>query len=170
MSLANLKKNSTAHVAEGLERYDRELMVEVEDRVWSWSPLHLRLHQKLAPDFLHLPYEHNEEEFQDILTWIRAEVGRPERKVHPPPFVRALKLFCRYFNGVDAPLICPRMGVSSSLVHEKMAQVKLAMKDLLTFGRLIFLSMETSSQDFATYLKVMKKCNGFEAMEAEASS
>ena len=84
--------------------------------------------------------------------------------------MRALKLFYRHFNGVEAPLICPRMGVSSSLVHEMMAQMKLAMKDLLTFGRLVFPSMGTSSLDFLTYLEVMRTYNGFEAMQAKASS
>ena len=32
-SLASLKKNRTTHVAERLERYDRELILEVEARV-----------------------------------------------------------------------------------------------------------------------------------------
>ena len=123
----------------------------------------LRLLEKLAVNFLQLPCQHNEEEFQDILTWIRAKGGRPESKVYPPPL-------CRHFNGMEAPLICSRMGVSSSLVHERMAQVKLAMKDLLTFNRFVFPSMDTSSQDFAAYLEVMRTDNGFEAMQAEASS
>ena len=131
--------------------------------------MHLRFLEKSAPDFLQLPCQHNEKEFQDILTWIKAEGGRPKRKVHLPLFVRPLKLLCRHFNGVGAPLICPRMGVSSSLVYEQMSHVKLAMKDLLTFGQLVFPSMDISSQDFAAYLEVMRTGNGFEAMQAEAS-
>ena len=71
---------------------------------------------------------------------------------------------------MEAPLICPRMGASSNLVHEMMAHVKLAVKDLLMFGRLDFSYMDTSSQDFAAYLEVLRTDNGFEAMYAEASS
>ena len=65
---------------------------------------------------------------------------------------------------MEAPLICHRMEVSSSLVHEMMAHVKLAMKDLLTFGRLVFPPMDIRSQDFAAYLEVMRTYNGFEAI------
>ena len=169
-TLAKLKKNRIAHVAKGLQMYDQKLILEAEVRVWFWLPLYLKLLEKPTPDFLQLPCQHNEEEFQDIITWIRAEGERHENKVHPPPFVRALKLFCRYFNGVEVPLICPRMGVSSDLVHERMAHVKLAMNNLLTFGQLVFPSMDTSSQDFAASLEVLRTCNGFEAVEAEASS
>ena len=84
--------------------------------------------------------------------------------------MKALKLFCRHFNGVEALLICPSMGVSSSLIHERMTHVKLAIKDLLTFGRLVFPFMDTSSQNFATHLEIMRTDNGFEAMQTEASS
>ena len=169
-SLTKLKKNRTTHVTKGLEMYDRKLILEAEARVWSWSPLHLRLLEKPAPDFLQLPCLHNEEEFQDILTWIRAEGGRPKSKVDPPPFVRALKLFFRHSKGVEAPLSCPRMGVTFDFVHEKMTQVKLAMKDLLTFGQLVFPTMDTNSQDFEAYLKVLRTENGFEAMLVETLS
>ena len=65
---------------------------------------------------------------------------------------------------MEVPLICSRMGVSSSLIHERMTHVKLVIKNLLAFSRLIFPSMDTSSQDFAAYLEVMRTCNGFKAM------
>ena len=71
-SLAKLKKNMTTHIVKGFERYDKKLILEAEARVWSWSSLHLRLLEKPVLDFLQLPCQHNEEEFQDILTWIRA--------------------------------------------------------------------------------------------------
>ena len=51
VSLANLKKNRTTHVAKGLERYDQQLILEAEARMWSWSSLHLRLLEKPTLDF-----------------------------------------------------------------------------------------------------------------------
>ena len=47
---------------------------------------------------------------------------------------------------------------------------KLVMKDLLMFGRLVFLSMENGSKDFVAYLEVMGTNNIFESIQAEASS
>ena len=102
----------SAYVSKALEMYDRKLLVDAEARLWKWSPLFLRLLEKPVPGFLTLPCRHNEEEFQDILTWIRTECRRQEGKTTAPPFVRALKLFSRGENGVDAPMICPRVGVS----------------------------------------------------------
>ena len=61
--VTSLKKNMTSYVAEGLERYDPEVILEAEARVWQWSPLHLRLLEKPVHDFLQLPSQHNEEEF-----------------------------------------------------------------------------------------------------------
>lgn len=68
------------------------------------------------------------------------------------------------------PLTCPQIGMSSYLIHKKMAHVKLAIKDLLTFCRLVFSSMNTYSKDFAASLEVMRTCNGFESMRTMTSS
>ena len=41
-----------------------------------------------------------------------------------------------------------------------MTHVKLAIKDLLTFGQLVFPSMNTSFKDLAAYVEVTRTCNG----------
>ena len=51
-----------------------------------------------------------------------------------------------------------------------MTHVKLAIKDLLTFGQLVFPSMNTSFKDLAAYVEVTRTCNGIESIQAEASS
>ena len=71
---------------------------------------------------------------------------------------------------MEVPLICPLMGVSSNIIHDAMAQVKLAMKDLSTLGQLVFPSMDTSSKAFVAYLEVMSTVNGFKPVQAKASS
>ena len=53
---------------------------------------------------------------------------------------------------MEAPLICPLMGVSSSIIHDMMVHVKLAMKDLSMPGWLVFPAMDTGSKDCAANL------------------
>jgi hypothetical protein len=62
------------------------------------------------------------------------------------------------------------MGVSSSIIHERMTQMKVAKKNLSTLSRLVFSSMNTDSKDFSPYLEDMKTYNGFESMQAKLSS
>ena len=165
-----LKSQRAALVAAGLEHYDTGLLHEAEAQMWQWSPLRLRLLEKPVLGFLTLPCRHVEDEFQDILTWIRAQCSPQDSRTCPPPFVRALKLFSRHENGVDAPLICPRVGVSHSFVLAKMAQVKLAMRDLPTLGLLFFPSMDTNAPDFEAFREVTATGNDFEALHANAAS
>jgi hypothetical protein len=165
-----LKSQRAAFVAAGLERYDRGLLLEAEAQMWQWSPLRLRLLEKPVPGFLTLPCKHNEEEFQDILTWIRAQCSLQDIRTSPPPFVRALKLFSRRENGVDAPMICPRVGVSHNFMLARMAQVKFAMRDLPTLGLFLFPSMDTTAPDFEDFLEVTATGNNFEALHAKAAS
>ena len=165
-----LKSQRAAFVAAGLDRYDRGLLLESEAQMWQWSPLRLRLLEKPVPGFLTLPCKHNEEEFQDILTWIRGQCSLQDTRTSPPPFVRALKLFSRRENGVDAPLICPRVGVSHSFILARMAQVKFAMRDLHTLGLFLFPSMDTTAPDLEAFLEVTATGNNFEALHAKAAS
>lgn len=154
----------SAYVSKALEMYDRKLLVDAEARLWKWSPLFLRLLEKPVPGFLTLPCRHNEEEFQDILTWIRTECCRQEGKTTAPPFVRALKLFSRGENGVDAPMICPRVGVSPGFLQDRMQQVKFASKDLPTLGKLLFPTMDITSEEFQAFMDVTSRGVGFEGL------
>lgn len=164
----------SAYVAAALEKYDRNLLLEAEARVWQWSPLFLRLLEKPVPGFLTLPCRHNEEEFQDILTWVRAECQHQVGKTTAPPFVRALKLFSRGENGVDAPMICPRVGVSwlasPGSLYDRMPQVKFAMKDLPTLGMLLFPTMDITSEEFQAFTDVTSSGVGFEGLLDMAAS
>ena len=151
-----------AWVTAALERHDRNVLLQAEALKWNWSPLFMRLLQKPAPGFLTLPCRHNEEEFQNILTWIRSECRSQDEEVEAPPFVRALKLFSRRENGVEAPMICPRVGITSQFLYDRMQQVKFAMKDLPTVGLLLFPSMDTNSADFKAFTDVTASGAGFE--------
>ena len=165
-----LKSQRAAFVASGLEHYDTGLLHEAGAQMWQWSPLRLRLLEKLVPGFLTLPCRHDEEEFQDILTWIRAQCTPQGTRTSPPPFVRALKLFIRRENGVDAPLICPRVGVSHSFMLARMAQVQIAMRDLPTLGLFLFPSLDTTASNFEAFREVTATGKDVEALHAEATS
>ncbi|KAG0556533.1 hypothetical protein KC19_11G060600 [Ceratodon purpureus] len=80
----------------------------------------------------------------------------------PPPFVRALKPFSRRENGVEAPMICPRVGITSQVLYDRMQQVKFAMRDLPTVGILLFPSMDTKSAEYKTFCEVTGSGTGFE--------
>ena len=151
-----------AWVSAALERHDKNLLLQAEAAKWNWSPLFMRLLQKPPPGFLTLPCKHNEEEFKNILTWIRSECRSQDDNSEAPPFVRALKLFRRRENGVEAPMICPRVGITSQFLYERMAQVTIAMKDLPTVGILMFPSMDTKSAYFKTFCDVVASGYGFE--------
>ena len=154
-SRLQVERNRKAHIAKEMAAYDLDLSLQAEQKEWAWSPLFSEFILVPLPPCLHRPFEHSEEEFQGLITWLQREGYAMGDRNSPPHMARALKLFAKSEFGARTPMLCHVRGLSDKTLRDRTQQVLFAMEELIRVGKIYFPTLDTGGEDFEKFREVL---------------
>lgn len=96
------------------------------------------------------PFQHIEEEFHILVTWMVEEGKNIGIRNESSIFARALKFFIRFECGGRIPLLCPVQGLTLDVLLARANQVLFAMEELIRVGKIYFPTLDTTNDKLST--------------------
>ena len=100
-------------------------------------------------------FQHTEDEFQILVTWMVEEGQKLGIRNEPPDFVRTLKLFIRIKCNGRISLLYHVQGLTSDVVLSRENQVLFTMEELIRVGKIYFFILDMTNDEFINFRRVV---------------
>ena len=109
-----LKAAKETMIRIAMSDFNTKELLELEDKVWGWSPLFQALKSRLPIGASSRPWKHSREELTDLLACIDNDLDNEKKtlEVDCPHIVRALKIYARLSPTQHAPIAHPIQGMT----------------------------------------------------------
>ena len=100
--------------------FDSKELLELEAKMWCWSPIFQALNRRLPEGAAPRPWKHTREELTTLLACIDSDLenGKMTLEVECPHVVRALKIYSQVCTTQHAPIAHPILGMTRErLLH-----------------------------------------------------